>query len=297
MRRRAEWNQLAGVRALLALCLCAHAASADDANPAARVAVKSTAVERMLDGTPDDELTGTQIYERVLANRFDSFRQSARLVSGDRSGKQQATRFNMWFDDTREPDKEPAAGSLLSRTLVRYTHPFDIRHTGYLVLNRLDRTNDQFLYIASERRVKRINLRGEAVFGTDFSLEDVFPREVEDADYERLPDVEHKGEPCFQVQATPKPEQRSEYSRFVVYVEKTRYLPLLTRYWDSRDVEIKQLDAPRASVELHQDVWVPMRLTMTHLKHESFTTLEVNQIDPNPTIRDTTFDLRSLESH
>jgi hypothetical protein len=277
-----------------ALTLCpslSTPARADDLGSGA-----STAAERLRGDTSDRELSGRQIYERVLANRFDAFRQSTSLKSGDRGGNEQSTRFDIWFEDVREAGQEPAPGSLLSRTLVRYTHPFDIRHTGYLVLNRLDRHDDQFLYLASERRVKRINLRGEAVFGTDFSLEDVLPREVEDADYERIEDAAVDGVPCFRVAVIPKPEKRSEYSRFEVHIEKQRYLPLLTRYWNDRGVQTKELRARRDSIELHGGVWVPMQTTMRHLQHESFTTLEIDTIEPNPVIKKATFDLRRLES-
>jgi len=247
--------------------------------------------------TPDAELSGRQIYERVLANRFDAFLQKSRLISGDRGGNTQTTRFDMWFQDFRNSAADALEGELVSKTLIRYTHPFDLRYTAYLIVNNLDAPSDQFLYIASERRTKRINLRGEAVFGSDFSFEDVLPREIEDATYERLPDVDHDGAACFAIRATPRPNQRSEYSHFLVYIEKRRAVPLLTRYWDERGVEVKELRVEREWIEDHEGVWVPMRMTMKHLKHDSFTTFEVDEIEARARLDRDDFDLRRLESH
>jgi len=247
--------------------------------------------------TPDVELSGRQIYERVLANRFDAFLQKSRLTSGDRGGNTQTTRFDMWFQDFRNSDTDALEDKLLSKTLIRYTHPFDLRYTAYLIVNNLDAPSDQFLYIASERRTKRINLRGEAVFGSDFSFEDVLPREIEDATYERLPDAQHDGATCFAIRATPRPTQLSEYSHFLIYIEKQRAVPLLTRYWDEREVEVKELRAEREFIENHEGVWVPMRMTMKHLKHESFTTFEVDEIQVRARLDRDDFDLRRLESH
>ena len=47
----------------------------------------------------------------------------------------------------------------------------------------------------------------------------------------------------------PKEYTNSEYSRFVIHVEKERCVPLLTLYWDDKDVQVKELTAPLERVE------------------------------------------------
>lgn len=241
-------------------------------------------------------LSGRDIYQRVLDNSFESFIQDSKLVSGDRAGNAQESHFKMWFEDLRDDEQEQPRGTVISRSLVQYTHPFDIRHSGYLVLSKLDATDDQFVYRSSQRRVQRVNLRGEAVFGTDFSFEDILPRQIEDADYARLPDAESAGIDCFVVEAIPRPHSNSEYSRLRVYVDKQRSVPILTRYWDDRNVEVKELRAEPSEIERIDGVWVPKRMTMRHLKLESFTTLALQAIEPNPKLPKSTFELRRLQS-
>lgn len=242
-------------------------------------------------------LTGRDIYQRVLDNSFDSLIQESTLVSGDRGGNAQESRFKMWFQDLRDAEAEQPRGTIIAKTLVQYTHPFDIRYSGYLILSRLDEVNDQFVYLSSQRRVKRVNLRGEAVFGTDFSFEDILPRQIEDADYKRLGDEPANGSDCFVIEATPKDHSQSEYSRLRIYIDKQRNVPLVTRYWDNRDVEVKELRVEPKQIEKIEGVWVPKHLTMRHLKLESYTILELEQLDPNPPLTKTTFELRRLESH
>jgi outer membrane lipoprotein-sorting protein len=242
-------------------------------------------------------LSGRQIYQRVLDNNFVSFIQESSLISGDRGGNAQESRFKMWFQDLRVHDRVQKRGEVVARSMVQYTHPFDIRFSGYLVLSKLDKANDQFVYMASQRRVKRVNLRGEPVFGSDFSFEDILPREIEDAEYTRLADERAQEADCFVVAAIPKAHMLSEYSRMQVYVDKQRFVPLLTRYWDDRRIEVKELKADPSQIELIDDVWVTKRVTMRHLKHQSFTTLELRKIEPNPELPETTFELRRLESH
>ena len=248
-------------------------------------------------GDPLAALTGRDIYQRVLDNSFETFIQESSLVSGDRGGNAQESRFKMWFQDLRDEEAEQPKGTIISRSLVQYTHPFDIRYSGYLILSRLDSANDQFVYLSSQRRVKRVNLRGEPVFGTDFSFEDILPRQIEDADYARRADEPANGLDCFVIEATPKSHARSEYSRLRIYVDKARYVPVVTRYWDDRNVEVKELRADPGEIENIEGVWVPKRLTMRHLRLDSYTTLQLQDLEPNPKLTRTTFELRRLESH
>ncbi len=246
---------------------------------------------------PAAELDGEAIYARVLENRYHSYIQDSSLISGDRAGNDQETRLRMWFQDYQNGEVKPRERGALSKTLVKYTHPFDVRHTGYLIINNDGRPNDQFVYLNTDRRVRRVNLRGEAVFGTDFSFEDVVPKELGDADYRRLPDSVIDGVDCFVIEAVPKPYRRSEYSKTEIHIEKERAVPLITRYWDDRELEVKHLYVDRSSIERISQVWVPKRMTMEHLQLESWTTLDVTEIEPNAVLDRRLFDLRRLEGH
>lgn len=245
----------------------------------------------------DRSLSGRDIYQCVLDNRFDAYVQTARLVSGDRGGAVQASALRMTWRSFRDEAGEPGAGGVLSKTIVKYTEPFDLRFSGYLIVNNHARPNDQFVYLAATRRIRRVNLRREAVFGTDFTFEDIVPREIEDGTYERLPDRILDGTPVYVVEVTPKEHADSEYSRFALHVEKERCVPLLTRYWDDKGVLVKELTAPVEKVEEHGGVWVPMELTMRNVQLDTFTRLEVEHLDPNPQLARTDFDLRRLETH
>lgn len=253
-----------------------------------------TAAKRI--GKADAELSGKDVYQCVVDNRFRSYAQDARLVSGDRGSAVQESRLTMTWSSFRDEKNQPVEG-VLSKTIVRYTEPFDLRFSGYLVVNNDLRPNDQFVYLNARRKVRRVNLREEAVFGTDFTFEDIVPHEVEDGDYERMPDAEVEGKAVYVVEVIPKPDENSEYSKFVIHVDKNTCVPLLTRYWDEKGVEVKQLTVIGDKIKTVDGVHWPMELTMRNLQLESFTTLLVEKLDPNPTLSRRDFDLRRLESH
>jgi len=281
--------------ALLGLCVALSSyASAEAEAPAAAEASLAAATAPV--EAEAATLTGQDIYARVLENRFRSFKQKSTLNSGDRSGRVQETRVKLRFLNFRDVESQPSHG-VLSKTIIQYTHPFDLRHAGYLVIQNEGRANDQFVYLPQQRRTARINLRGEAVFGTDFSFEDIIPGELENATYTRRDDETLDEKRVYVVEALPVPEYESEYSKFIFYVDDEHFVPLRTRYWDQAGVEIKELRASRNDIQRFGEVSIAMKLTMRHLLLESHTTLEVQELEPEAKIPASSFEVRRLEAH
>jgi len=187
---------------VVALLLLAASVASGERQPAEPVSEPSTPTS-----DPEAALTGDEIYKRVLENRFDKYDQTLRMRSGDRSGQAQETLLHVSYMSFREKSDK-----ILSKTIAKYFEPQDVRHLGYLVVNKKEGADDQFIYRPSARRVRRVNLRGEAVFGTDFSFEDIIPQEYEDATYRRLPDEIVAEIDCFSVEVTPTAKAESNRS-------------------------------------------------------------------------------------
>jgi hypothetical protein len=280
---------------VLMMVLCSGCGGAADASEPAHAT--PTQPEPFHDALgPDAHRTGRDIYQCVLDNRFDSYVQHSKLLSGDRGGATQESQLRMTWSSFRDPEGEPSSG-VLSKTIVKYVDPFDLRFSGYLIINNHARNNDQFVYLATTRRIRRVNLRREAVFGTDFTFEDLVPREIEDGDYQRLPDKVVQDTTAYVVEVIPRDHADSDYSRFVIHVDKGSCVPLLTRYWDKRHLLVKELTAPATDIKQIDGVHWPGTLTMRNLQIETFTTLTVQELEPNPKLARKTFDLSRLESH
>jgi len=239
------------------------------------------------------ELSGRDIYERVLANRHKAYFQKQQLVSMDAGGASYATEVWTRWKDGRGDDGKLKRG-VRSKTLAKYTKPNEVRGVGYLIIQKEGSPNDQFVYLPSARRVRRVNL-GEAIMGTDYSIEDIIPRDLESSEYERAADEAVDGVPCFVVEANPKPGAGSQYSKLRAYVEKEHYVAIRVRYWSLDGVEVKESRAPAAEIEEVEGVWLTRRATMRNLVENSSTTLTVLEMEPNVSIRDSLFTQRYLE--
>ena len=259
------------------------------------------AVEPFAEPPAHDEdarpLTGDEIYQKVLDNRFNSYQQDLRMESGDRTGNTDKVEMSVKYMSTRETSKR-----VLSNSIAKYHAPLDVRHMGYLVINKAKGVDDQFVYMPSTRRVRRINLRGESVVGTDFSLEDIIPREFEDATYVRLPNETVEGVECYVVEVTPHEETNSEYSKFIASIDKKTFVPIKNVYWDNKGVKMKELVTSPDSITRFEDVdksgprtvWVALHSRVDNLKLNTFTTLDIEKLEANPGLSKKHFSQRNL---
>jgi len=259
-----------------------------------------------------DGLSGDDLYQRVLDNRFDAYDQEFEVVSGDGAGHFSRVELNLRYMNFRERSKR-----VLSKTIAKYFGPPDVRHLGYLVINKAKGPDDQFVYRPSSRKVRRVNVRGESLAGTDFSFEDVVPPEFEDGRHFRMADAQIGEIETYVVTVIPHPETESQYSKIVISLEKEHFVPLQTLYWDNKRVPIKRLDADPNSLEsfeasnpdsaAHDEdgdaespepkiVWIARRARMTQLRSDHFSSLDIQRFEANPGLRDRDFSQRELTS-
>jgi hypothetical protein len=245
-----------------------------------------------IDAAPplDPDLDADAIYRRVLDNRFEASVQEISLVSGDRVGREQSIRLQMLW--RRYPER---SDEILSHTLIRYLEPADLRGAGYLVISKEDSPADQFVYLPSVRRTRRVSLRGETVIGTDLSIEDIMPRELEDASYVRRPDAQVADRSCYAIEATPAEHADSQYGKLLIYVEPDHFVPLQTRFWDRAGVEVKELRVVPKSIRQVRGIWLPLQATMHHHLEGSYTQIRVLSLTPDPELPKPYFTQRQLE--
>lgn len=286
--RTARW------RKFLHVAVAALLASA----PASAIAAGSGSVTpdsaEVEEAIPEGQsLTGKEIYERFLDNKFKESFQELRVVSRDPGGSEQATHFTISLQDHRDDDGKPVEG-IKAKMLVEVTDPFDMRHTQYLMIAKEPGPDDEFAYRPSSRRVQRVDLKKTSLLGTDYTFNDIAFQNIEDADYVRLPDETIDGVPVYVIEANVKETIDVEYHRTITYLDKQHYVPLRTRYWDDFGVEVKEMKAPNAKVRAFGDTWVATESTMRDLRQNTSSSLYVLDLDTSPNFHRKIFTLSRL---
>jgi hypothetical protein len=280
-------RRLALVAVLLACAATVHVARAAQA-------VALPEQKEVEDALPEGgSLTGRQIFDRFLENRLHSAVQYQTVISRDPGGNEQRSRFWVRWKDYRDKDKKAVDG-VLAKTLVKFEEPEDMRQTGFLMVVNENRTNDQFVWTPSTGRVRRVQLHGVGVMGTDYTFDDIAWKNVEDADYKRLPDEQLDGVPVYVVEVTAKPFVDSTYKTARSWIEKQHYVPLRTIYRDGNGVDLREMQAPASSLHDFAGTWIATESTMQNLKEKTSTTILVDKLDANVALFDHHFSTLQL---
>lgn len=128
------------------------------------------------------------------------------------------------------------------RTLFVFDDPRDVRGTAFLVHAHREGDDDQWIYLPAMRRVRRISSanRSGSFMGSEFAYEDLTQSAVEKFTYRYLRD-----EPCGSLSCTVTEriptDDRSGYSRQVVWRDKDERRIWKVEYYDRRDELLKTL--------------------------------------------------------
>lgn len=81
------------------------------------------------------------------------------------------------------------------KSLIEFFNPKDVKGTKMLTWSHKDKDDDQWLYLPSVRRVKRISSRNKSssFMGSEFSYEDLGSQEISKYTYEFLKDAKEAG--------------------------------------------------------------------------------------------------------
>jgi hypothetical protein len=171
----------------------------------------------------------------------------------------------------------------LSRVLIRFSAPPDLRDASVLLLERASSGRDMFMYLPALERVKRIttHMVTGSMFGTDFSYED-FERFVDYAgkdDAARLPDAEIDGEPAFVLESRPQGDDASGYRRIVDFVDPRTCVRLKIELYEAGDRLRKVATSNRSAILREKDLWYAPTLLLRDLRDGTETELGIEKVE------------------
>jgi len=128
------------------------------------------------------------------------------------------------------------------RSITKFTAPRDIKDTALLTWSNINDPDDQWLYLPSISRVKRIsskNISGSFV-GSEFAYEDLSAQEVAKFNYTYLSDDRLNDTDMFVIERLPI-DKNSGYSKNVLWIDKEHYNTHKIEYYDRSKRLLKTL--------------------------------------------------------
>lgn len=128
------------------------------------------------------------------------------------------------------------------KSLSIFDQPADIKGTAFLTFSHALEPDEQWLYLPSLKRVKRINSKNKSgpFMGSEFAYEDIASQEVAKYSYKYLRDETLNGIDCYVIERYPAYEH-SGYTRQVGWINKAEYRPEKIVFYDRKNSLLKTL--------------------------------------------------------
>ena len=197
------------------------------------------------DATSIVEQSRNRIQADTVSNRF-------RMVITARSGSVTERLMDQF-------SKKDANGN--SRSVIVFGEPASVRGTRFLTIENQNRANDQWIFLPSLGRVRRIAAtEGSSSFvGTDFSYDDIASVDRKtDLDNHRLIREERiNGRDCYVIESIPR-DTDYQYSKMIQWIDKENFVSHKVELYDRRGTQVKlleilelrEVEVPAASVDI-----------------------------------------------
>ena len=187
----------------------------------------------------------------------------------------------------------PSRFARMSKVVLRFTAPAEVKGVALLVLNQPDRASDQWMWTPAINRERRIALqdRSTRFFGTDFSFEDLEERDTKQFDYKLLGEESIDGAACWKLQSTPKQSEISQYSYSYLWIRKDNYsIAQIENY--AKEQLVRR--ARYSDIRNEQGIWTAHQIDMHDLKRNSHTILKIDKLQYNAPLKEDAFTLQAL---
>lgn len=128
------------------------------------------------------------------------------------------------------------------KSLIVFNSPRDVKGTATLTYTHKEGSDDQWLYLPSIKRVKRISSDNKSgpFMGSEFAYEDLSSQEVEKYTYKFVKNDQFNGVDTYLVERDPV-DPKSGYTRQLVWYNASNYRLEKVEFYDRKNELLKTL--------------------------------------------------------
>jgi outer membrane lipoprotein-sorting protein len=189
--------------------------------------------------------------------------------------------------------KEVEGDGDMSMTI--FDTPKDVKGTANMVFTHKTGDDDQWLYLPSIDRVKRISSSNKSgpFMGSEFAFEDLSSQELEKYTYNFLSKESMNGEDCYKLERFPVIKS-SGYKRNIIWYNQANYRVEKIEFYDRKDALLKTLTYSDFKLYL-SNYWRPNTMKMVNHQNGKETLLEFSEITFGVEISDADFSQNALK--
>lgn len=185
------------------------------------------------------ELTGQAIMERALQqSSWDDMQADMQLILRTARGEERFREVAFYSKDTEDD---------LSRMLMRFVSPADVKGTGFLTLETSADDEERYLYLPALRRVRKIATSGSGgnFMSSDYTYYDIGEPKLDDWTYELMGEETRGKRTYYKLECKPvtmRIASDTGYGMIVRWVDKQNYRIPYSEIYDIGLKKWKTLD-------------------------------------------------------
>lgn len=181
------------------------------------------------------------------------------------------------------------------KSLTIFDQPRDVKGTAFLSFSHALTPDEQWLYLPSLKRVKRISSRNKSgpFMGSEFAFEDLSSFELEKFTYKYVTEEKCELGQCFVVEQHPV-DKTSGYTKRVVWIDTGEYRVNKIDFYDRKGSLLKSLEFDNYEQYLSR-FWRSHTQTMVNHQTGKSTVLELSDFEFSTGLSQKDFNQNSLK--
>ena len=235
----------------------------------------------------EDGLTAKQIIDKSLEHKsfsYDNAEAEITMILIDKNKNKDVRKVRI---KSKTKDNE-------TKTLAVFSGGTEINGVKFLSIEHKNADTEQYVYYPAQNKINRIvskNSKNEYFLGTDFTYSDLEGKYRKDAEYKRLPDAKIGKNEVYVIEAKPL-KNDSSYSKTVIYIRKSDFMPLKVKFYDKNNKYFKLYLVKKTKVIDNKKIISESRMLNKRNKHA--TVLILNKINFKADISDSEFNKENL---
>lgn len=215
------------------------------------------------------------------------------LVINDGKGNKRVRKFS----SAQKTD----AVKKVTKTVMRFLEPADVKGTGILTLDYDDKDDDMWLYMPALRKVRRIVSREKtkSFMGSEFANADITKPLITDYSYTMLGSEKIGDAACWKIAMTPVSKEiatASGYSKKVGWIGKADYVTRKTEFYDKNGTLMKVMTTEKVTLlDEKNKKYQPVDITMTNEQNGRSSRFVIEKVVFNPKVKEEYFTTEYLQ--
>lgn len=234
-----------------------------------------------------EELTPEQIIDKSLEHKTFSYENSEAkikmiLIDKDKNKEERGVVIK-----SKTTDKT-------TKTISVFSGGAEVNGVKFLSFEKNDET-EQYVYYPAQNKVNRIiskSNKSERFLSTDFTYYDLEGNYRKNATFTKLTDEKVGTFDCYVIDAIPKKDEDSIYSKVTIYIRKDDYIPIKIKFYNKNKEFYKEYIVKKIKTENNKKIISLSQMVDKTRKHA--TLLELETINLDAKIDDSVFNKENL---